>query len=258
MLRQNLEKSKQCSIALQAGTPIRNRLLHKLPPWEFEQLRQHLHPVELRRRQMLVEANFPLRFVYFIEEGAACVLCRPKFDCTMDVGMIGHLGMVGIPAVLETQRSPFRCVVQVPGSALRMDAAVLQNLLKDCPELRRRLLGYVQARMVQQAQLIVCNTRHRLHQRVARWILMALDRLESDEIVITHEALSRMLGARRAGISVALNTMEKAHVLRLGRGRIRVVNSNALEALACNCHRFIQAEYSRLWQDKAPTIHLPQ
>jgi CRP-like cAMP-binding protein len=229
-----------------AGEP-RNALLANLPAGELERVRPHLERVPAAARQILQERNFPVSHAYFLERGAASVMSRiGSGGGLLEVLTVGHQDFVGIPIVLGTSRSPHRCIVQIPGEALRIPAEDLKSLMNTCPALRQRLLAYVQVAMVQSAQLVVCNARHSLRERVARWLLVAGERIEGDVIALTHHALGRALGVRRAGITTTIGAMEEAGLLRRERGRIRLVDRDGLEAQACDCHRVIRAEHRRL------------
>ena len=230
-----------------------NKLLLGLGMAELRQLSGCLHRVVLRPRQILVEPNLPVRDVYFIENGLTSVISRSKQRRPMEVSMVGRWGLVGLPAVLGTGRSPFRCVVQVPGTALRMNAEDVQRTMREVPAFHQMLMNYVQARMVQQAQITVCNARHRIRQRVARWLLMGLDRLDGTEIPVTHDLLGRMLGIRRAGVTVVISEMETQGILQRGRGQIEIIDRDQLEAAACHCYDFIRREYERLITPNSPS-----
>jgi CRP-like cAMP-binding protein len=225
---------------------IRNKLLLCVGLRGLQHIAPRLHRVPLRARQILVEPNIPVRDVYFIEHGIAGVVSRSKQHRPIEISMIGQWGLVGMPAVLGTNRSPFRCIVQIPGTALRMPAEDLQQTMENVPGFRQLLMNYVQARMVQQAQITVCNTRHCVSQRVARWLLMSLDRLEGDSVPVTHDLLGRSLGIRRAGVTVVISKMEAEGILRRARGELSILDREQLERSACHCYSFIRREYDRL------------
>jgi CRP-like cAMP-binding protein len=225
---------------------VTSKLLLGLAPRDFQQIAPLLRRVPLRPRQTLVEPNIPVREVYFIERGIAGIVSRSRHDRPIEVSMIGCLGLVGLPAVLGTNRSPFRCVVQIPGAALRMSAEDLQQAMQESPGFRQLLMNYVQALMVQQAQVTLCNTRHRIKQRVARWLLMGLDRLEGNTLPVTHDLLGRMLGVRRAGVTVVISEMEASGVLCRSRGEVTILDRDELERSACDCYSLIRSEYERL------------
>ena len=232
---------------LKTDAPVRNDLLSALPADDLARLRPRLERVSLKRRQVLQERNLPISHAFFIEDGAASLLSRSKDGATaMEVGTLGREDIAGVPIVLGTAHSPHRCVVQVAGEALRIRADDLRQAMDEMPALQQLLLGYVQAVMVQSAQLVVCSARHSLRERIARWILVAHDRLDGNEIAITHQALARALGVRRAGVTTAMGRMEEAGLLRRGRGRILVLDRAGLEGTACDCYRVICAEHLRI------------
>jgi CRP-like cAMP-binding protein len=234
---------------IEAGEPdrsedgLRNGILALLPGDVLARLRARLHPVELKRGRTLYERNVPLSYGYFIERGAASLLVRVAGRGTLEIDLLGRSDFIGIPLVLSTGQTPHRCVVQVSGSALRISADDLRQALREMPLLRDILLGYVQVRLSEIAQLAACNTCHTLHERLARCLLMARDRVGDCEIPLTHQALSRALGVRRASVTTAIGRMEEAGLLSRGRGRLLIANQNALEAEACECYRAIKSEY---------------
>jgi CRP-like cAMP-binding protein len=228
-----------------AGRSVRNELLAALPQDELAALMPRLERVPLRRRQVLQERNLPLLHVHFIESGTAALLSREGERGTIEVGTLGATDLVGIPAILGTGRAPHRCVVQVPGEALRISVGDLAGAMAACSTLRAALLGYVQMALVQSTQLAVCNARHRLAARLARWLLSAHDQAEGDEIPLTHQAVSRAIGVRRAGITAAIGDMEEQGLLQRGRGRITIRDRSGLEDQACDCYRVIRAERRR-------------
>jgi CRP-like cAMP-binding protein len=225
---------------------LRNGLLRALPAETLEALRPLLQRVELRKRQVLHERNTPVACGYFIEHGTASLQSRVDGRSGLEVGTLGRRDFVGLPLLLGTGRTPHRCVVQVPGEAYRIGAADLQDAMEELPSLRQLLFAYVQAVLVQSSQLVVCSTRHSVQERLTRWLLSAHDRIEGDAIPVTHQALSRSLGVRRAGITTTLGCLEKAGLIRRGRGCIRVLDPESLQDEACDCYHTIRAEYRRL------------
>lgn len=228
---------------------IRNGLLQALPAEVLKELMPYLERVPLKRRQVLHERNLPVMYAYFIEHGLASLMARADDQCVLEVGTLGRLDFVGLPIVLGTTRTPHRCVVQVPGEAWRISADNLQALLGCCPALRQLLMCYVQATNVQSSQLVVCNTRHGLRQRLARWLLFAHDRVEGSEIALTHQFLARALGVRRAGVTTAMGRLEEAGMIHRGRGRIMILDRGRLEGEVCDCYRAIRSEYKRITCD---------
>jgi CRP-like cAMP-binding protein len=229
-----------------ADNGVRNELLAGLPSGSLRFLLKRMESVPLNRRQIVQERNLPLRHAYFIEGGAASLLARAGDRSTIEIRTLGRKDFVGIPLVLGTGRSPHRCVVQVAGSAMRIAANDLVSAMNECPELRRILLAYVQAALAHSAQLVACNTRHSLSERLARWLLVANNRLDSDEIPMTHHCVSRALGVRRASITTAMGRMEEAGLIRRGRGWILIIDNAGLEQVCCGCHAVISAEHQKV------------
>jgi CRP-like cAMP-binding protein len=223
-----------------------NRLLASMSAETFNHLRPHLQRVPLRRREILQERNRPLEYVHFIERGVASLVARTSRDGPVEVAMIGRLGLVGMPVVLGTMRSPNRCLVQVPGEALRIASEDLRQAIDACVELRQQLMNYVQALLIQNSQSVLCNIRHELCERLCRWLLLACDRLDDRMIPVTHDLLSMTLGVRRAGVTTALAKLEATGALHKSRGAIEVVDRGILEQRTCECYRIISREYSRL------------
>lgn len=223
-----------------------NGLLQALPAQAMERLQPLLQRVTLHPRQVLYERNMPIGHAYFIERGAAALHTRIPGRGMLELGLLGRDDFVGIPLVLAARRSPHRCVVQVAGTALRIDAPRLAHALEGIDGLRGVLLRYVQARMLEMAQLAACNTTHSLQQRLARYLLIGQERLDTDELPLTHLALSRALGVRRAGVTTTIGRMEEIGMIRRGRGRLIVADERALQAQACDCYRTIQAGYRRI------------
>ncbi len=227
-------------------SPVRNELLQSLPEEALDDLRPYLERVPLKRRQMLHERNLAVTHAYFIERGLASLLARSGDHSALEVSTFGRCDFVGLPLVLGTARTPYRCVVQVPGEALRISADDLQEALSVIPALQHLLLRYVQARTVQSTQLVVCNTRHPLRQRLARWLLFAHDRSDGDMIPVTHQVLGRALGVRRAGVTTAMGRMEEAGLIHRGRGRLVILDRARLEEEACECYRIMRSEHGRI------------
>jgi CRP-like cAMP-binding protein len=214
----------------------RNRLLAALPPEVLAELWPRLQPVQFVHRQVLHEADMPIGAVYFPETGWASVLTYMEDGDAAEVGLIGREGLVGVPVLLGAERDDFETIVQGPGSALRMEAGAFREELERIPGFRTLLLRYALVHLGQVARSAACNGRHHTDQRLARWLLMAHDRSEGDDFPMTHEFLGMMLGARRAGITVAAGQLQKAGFIRYERGRIEVTDRPGLESAACECY----------------------
>lgn len=225
---------------------ISNRLLRALTAEDLDLLRPHLEAVVLPQKQMLSKPDTPIGDVYFLEEGMVSLVQPLENGAMIEVGMIGNEGFVGTPVLLGADYSPLDTMVQIPGSALRVPASVFREQVDHRPTLSKVLLRYVQALHIQVSLSAACNGQHTLPERLARWLLTAHDRSKSDEMPLSHEFLSMMLGVRRAGVTVALGTLKAAALIRNTHGRVTVIDRPRLEAAACECYRTVRDEFARL------------
>jgi CRP-like cAMP-binding protein len=223
----------------------RNRLLAALPQEDLARLRPRLELVDLPLRHVLHAPDAPIGAVYFPETGWISMLATLESGDAAEVGLIGREGMVGLPLLFGTDRSPFEAMAQMGGTALRLDAAAFRDALEDSPALRALLLRYALAFSTQVSWTAACNGRHHIEQRLARWMLMGHDRSESDDFPMTHEFLSMMLGVRRAGVTVAAGALQRAGLIRYDRGRMAITDRPGLEAAACECHENVRRESAR-------------
>ena len=184
---------------------------------------------------MLLRPNELIDYVYFPEEGMVSLVLQLEDGSVIEVGLIGKEGMVGALAPLGATAMSGEARVQMTGSALRMPAGVLRTEAARNPGLMGLLLRYVQALFAQVSQSVACNGRHRLNERMARWLLMAHDCVDGDELPLSHEFLATMLGVRRAGITVAVGQLKEAGLIDNRGGRFRILNRRGLEASACEC-----------------------
>jgi CRP-like cAMP-binding protein len=221
-----------------------NRLLKSLTAEQLGCLEQSLTRVELPRGTVLENANEPVESVYFMECGFASVVAGGSPG--VEAGIVGREGMTGLSVVMGDDRSPDFTFVQGTGSAFRMPAAALRQALLDSPSLRLTFLRYALAFHVQVTQTAVSNGRGDLEQRLARWLLMAHDRFESDSFELTHEFLALMLCVRRAGVSVALQKLEGQRIIRSERRKITVLDRERLRLQADSSYGVAEAEYERL------------
>src|SRR5216684_3577076 len=217
--------------------PYKNRILAAVPQQDLDRLFASLQPVSLPLKHVLYQVGAPLDSVYFIEEGVASVLTSMASGSTIEVGMIGSEGIVGAAALMGGEVSAQQIVVQVPGAALKMPTAKCREAFDQSPAFRAAVLRYVAAFLDLGAQTAACNRLHNIEQRCARWFLMALDRLDGDVMPMTHEFLASMLGVRRAGITETAGELQRAGLIRNGRGAVTVVDREGLEATACECYR---------------------
>lgn len=229
-----------------ALTAPRNRLLAALPPEDLARLWPQLSEVELQFRQTLHMPEEPVRAVYFPETGYTSRLAPMEDGDFAEVGLVGPEGMIGLAPLLGADTDSFELMVQVPGTALRMDAAAFREALDRILSFRPLLNRYALAHFEQVARTGACNGRHHTDQRLARWLLMAHDRVEGEPFPMTHEFLSMTLGVRRAGITVAAGTLQKAGLIRYERGRMEITDRPGLEAASCECYGTARRAYDRL------------
>jgi CRP-like cAMP-binding protein len=224
---------------------IRNQLLAALPAEDFAALQPHLEPVELELRQVLIEPNQPIAHVCFPESGYTSITTNTN-GSKIEVGLIGREGMVGVPIALGVRATPFEFFVQHAGGGLRMASYHLEEVIDERPSLHRVLLRYAQALTVQTSGTAFANAEHTVETRLARWLLMCHDRVDGDDIQITHDFMSMMLGVRRAGVTTSLHILEGNGLIRAKRGVITVLDREKLEELADNAYGLPEAEYARL------------
>ena len=223
----------------------RNCILTALPAADAERLRPRLERVFLPLHQVLIERHQPIEHVHFLEAGLASDTAATDQGEEMDVGMIGREGLVGTPIILDTDSTSNRSFMLVAGEGLRIRADHLREVLEESRSLRRVLNRYGHAFLAQTSQAAGCNARHKLAQRLARWLLGAHDRLDGDDLPLTHEFVGLMLGVRRAGVTVALKALENDGIIEQRRGHIIVADRPRLEAASCPCYGIVKAEYER-------------
>ncbi len=231
-----------------SADPIRNRLLAVLAPDDLARLRPHLEPAALSLGETPTEPGRPIAHVLFPEAGIVSMLAvAPDKRRRIEAGMIGREGMVGLPVVLGTDDELHETLVQGDMRGWRLRSDVLHRAMAKSPALHGVLLRYVQTFMAQTAHTLLANTTRRMDERLARWLLMTRDRLDGDDLPITQPFLSRMLGANRPGITLALRKLGAAGLIRNARGRITVLDRAGLEAAAGGSYGAPEAEYARLF-----------
>jgi CRP-like cAMP-binding protein len=223
-----------------AGKAVRNVILLSVPDDEYELIRPHLELLELPRHFVMHEQGEKLDFAYFPNEGMVSLVILAKDGKSVEVGLVGKEGMIGTPLAVGVWRAPFRAIVQIPGSGLRLPADTVETILPLAPEFKFCLNRYVLAQGLQMAQVAACNRLHELDQRLARWLLMCQDRVDSEWISLTHEFLAQMLGTGRPSVTIAAGMLKRAGAIENTRGTIRVLNRKALEKAACECYDVIQ------------------
>jgi CRP-like cAMP-binding protein len=224
-----------------------NQLLRRLPDTEFAHVAGRLLRVELNRRHVLITANKPIETVYFLESGIASIVMTMPSSGSTEVGIFGREGFSGTPLLLGVDRSPHDTFMQVDGvSALQISAADFQAVLEQSPTLRTLLLRYVQTALIQSAANTAANAHLRVEARLARWLLMCHDRIDGDDIRITHEFMAMMIAAQRTRVTMTLHILEGTGAIQASRGRIKVTDRKKLEQLAGDAYGHAEAEYRRV------------
>jgi CRP-like cAMP-binding protein len=221
-----------------------NRVLAGLPRAEIDRLSPYLTPVNLAQGETLANGTFT--HGYFLEDGIASVVVTVADGNTVEVGIIGIDGVVGLPILLGTDNIPGRTFIQIGGSGFRIDAKPLKREFERQSEFRSLLLKYVQGFLVQTAQTAVCNRLHNIEERLARWLLSCRDRMHSDQLRLTHDFLGQMLGAPRTTVTLAAGLLHRAGMIDYSRGIVTVKDRAALEGSACECYQVVRQEFQRL------------
>ncbi len=229
-----------------AATPTGNRLLDSLSPGDFALLEPALEPVILSSKDVIEAADAPVTAAYFPINGIISVVTKSGGDRHIEVGLIGREGMSGISVVMGNAQSPNDSYVQVEGSAYRLDTSELRHAMSQSTTLRNKLMRYAQALMFQTTQTAMANGSAKINERLARWLLMAQDRMQSADLALTHEFLSIMLGVRRPGVTEALNAMEGQGLIKATRGAVRILDRDGVIVCANGSYGIVEAEYERL------------
>lgn len=226
--------------------PERNQILAALPPAERERLYPHLKLVEMPFGMVLYESGVALRHIYFPADSIVSLLYVLNNGASAEIAVVGNEGAVGVSLFMGGETTPSRAVVQSAGSAYRLSRARLKEEFNRHGQLLHVLLRYTQSLITQMAQTAVCNRHHGLDQQLCRWLLLSLDRLDSNELRVTQELIASMIGVRREGVTEAAGRLQKLGVIRYSRGKITVLDRPRLEALSCECYAVVKAETDRL------------
>jgi CRP-like cAMP-binding protein len=223
-----------------------NRLLSSLSTSDFGLLAPHLESVTLELRKILEKPNKRIEAVYFPETGFASVVAVQRSGKEVEVGLIGREGMTGLPIVLGNHRSPHSTYIQSPGKGQSIPAAQLRRATQTSVSLRDSLLKFVQAFGVQTTHTAICNAQSRIDVRLARWLLMAQDRIQAEILPLTHEFLSLMLAVRRPGVTEALKALRQRGLISYRRGEITINDRKGMERVAGEAYGTPESEYRRL------------
>ena len=217
---------------------FRNRLLQTLPAEELRRLRPYLARIRLAQGDILHRAGARVGQAYFVEQGCVSLVAEAANAAgRVEVGLIGRESVVGASVLLAADpASSLQAVVQVPGTAYGIRADILHASLEHAPALRRAMRQALETLVAQLAQVAACNSCHTLPERLARWLLMAHDRMEGDELPLTQNLLAAVLAVRRPGVTIAMGALQASGLLRRSRGRIVICDRPGLEAAACGCY----------------------
>lgn len=232
------------------GQTIRNKILLRLPGAESFILFSKLQFVSLPVRSVLNEAGETINFAFFMNDGLASILSLMGDGKSVEVGLSGNEGFVGLPLLAGLSTSPTRVLIQVAASAFRLSAEDLRTALDECPVLAACLQRFAQETALQASQGAACNRLHEVDQRLARWLLMSQDRLDGDLVPLTQEFLAHMLGTRRASVTVAAGILQKAGLITYSRGIVKVEDRKRLEDASCECYGIMQFQIKK-WRSEA-------
>ena len=235
------------SVSIDYSLPRENQLLAALPIDDYQRLIPHLELVTLSNQQMLYDIGESITYVYFPHQALVSFISLLEDGSTTEVGIVGKDGMVGLPVCWGGNCSGnLQAIVQMPGSAMRMKAEHLKTEFNRGGAMQSLLLLYTQALFSQVTQNVAYNRHHKIEQRLARWLLTVQEQIQSDELLLTQEFISQMLGIRRSGVTVAATSLQQAGVIRYSRGKITVLDREKLKSTACECYNIIKNEFSRL------------
>lgn len=224
------------------NNPILNEILLSLPAKECDLIFSRLEFVRLKTHQLLHEPGDTIRSAYFCNTGLISILSVFPDGKSVEVGLIGKEGFVGIPLVVGFRTAATRAIVQIEASAYRIDSEALTAVLRQCPRLERQLQQFSQIMAMQVTQIAACNRLHEVPERLARWLLMSSDRIGSTQVPLTQDLLAQMLGTRRSSVTVAAGMLQKAGLISHTRGSVKIGDRKSLEATSCECYGIMQRQ----------------
>mgnify|MGYP006162694769 FL=1 len=223
-----------------------NRLFQALPRVVLRRMLPGMELVDLSLEQILYEASEPIRWVYFPTTAIISMLYVLENDASAEIAIVGREGMMGIFLFMSAHNTPSRTVVQGAGQAYRVSAESFKAEFFRVGALFTLMMRYTQAVITQMTQTAVCNRHHTLDQQLCRWLLLSLDRVQTNHLVMTHKLISDMLGVRRVGVTVAAGKLQRAGLIEYRRGSIEVLDRKRLEALVCECYSVVRHEFAQL------------
>ena len=219
-----------------------NHILQTLPKKEYETLLPELELVTLALNQVLYSAHGEIEYGYFLNTGLVSCLTVMKSGASVEVGLVGYEGFVGLPILLNIDQSSVFVKVQIEAQALRIKAETLHKLLPRLAMLERLLFRFAYLQTLQSQQVAACNRLHEVEKRLARWLVMSQDRVRLNNFPLTQKQLAAMLGTRRASVSESARHLQRAGMIEYGRGRLRILNRSKLENAACECYGVVRTQ----------------
>ena len=220
-----------------------NRLLTALPEIVYQRLEPYFTFVSLPVGEICYEALEKIDTVYFPNTALISLVSTLSDGFTSEISLVGSTGMIGLPVILGSGYSQHRAFIQVSGSIVKISASILKNEFDTGGELQKLLLAYVEDRLNEVAQLSICNRHHNIEERMARWLLMVQDFVQSDELPLTQEFIGQMLGVNRPGVTLTAGAFQRSGLIRYTRGKISILNRNALEDVACECYQLFHKHF---------------
>jgi CRP-like cAMP-binding protein len=223
-----------------------NYLLQSLSENTYQRLAPHLTSISLPLGTTIYHPLDKVETAYFPENSLFSIITILENGTTTESGLVGRTGMLGLPCILGSGYTNNRVVVQVADSSVAIPAHILKREFDRGEELHKILLLYTEARLSQVCQQVACNAQHTIQERLARWLLLVQDLLSSDELPLTQEFISQMLGVRRSSVTVKAQTLQEAGIIHYTRGKVTILNQEALENTSCECYKVIKAEFHRI------------
>jgi CRP-like cAMP-binding protein len=224
-----------------------NRILSALPPADLARIKPHLEHVRLAHNKTLYTSGDVVQHVYFPSSGMVSLVAVTADGAATEVGMVGDEGMVGLPAVLRNNVSPYDVTVQLAGAALRMRGERLRAEFDAGGRIQDLLLRYMHALLTQISQSAVCNRFHTVEERLCRWLLISSDRSHMSTLYLTQEFLAQMIGAPRTSVTMTARSLQRAGLIRYNRGKIQILDERAMRDAACECYNVIADEMRHLY-----------
>ena len=237
------------SVVPRQSVPGKNHLLAALPADVFGRLALHLEPVSMPLGSSIYESGTQLQHVYFPTNSIVSLLYVLENGASAEIAVVGNEGVVGVSLFMGGDTTPSRAIIQSAGEGYRLSATILKGEFHRGGQLMQLLLRYTQALITQMCQTAVCNRHHSVEQQLCRWLLLSLDRLSSNELVMTQELIANMLGVRREGVTEAAGNLQRAGLIRYSRGRITVLDRPGVERSVCECYAVVKKEFDRLLTD---------